>query len=347
MLILAEGFRDTVEITLAARPGTGLLEKAAALDLPATPLDCSDLETLAHWLAAQPIGLLHVHAGIGWEGHRLAQTARRAGVPVVLRTEHLPYLLTEPVQIAEHRSGLSLVDRLICVSSSNAESQQRAGIDPGMIVCIENGIALSKPRRSRTAVRAELGIEQAPMLLMVGRFSPQKGHRLLLEALPAIRRRHLDAVVVLVGEGRLAGEISSAIAELKMGDCVRLVGSRSDVSDLMGAADLLLLPSQFEGLPLVALEAMAIGLPVVGTRVDGVVDAVEDGVTGWLAPAGDAQAFATAVADALDDAPGRAHASVASRIRFEARFRAERMVEQTLSLYRSLIAETRASGAVP
>ena len=343
MLTLAKGFRDTIETTFAARPGTGLLERAAMLGLPTIGLDCRELGSFADWLMARRIELVHVHAGIGWEGHQLARAARRAGVPVVLRTEHLPYLLTEASEIAEHRNGLTLVDRLICVSRSNAESQRSAGINPGMIVSIENGVACSGPRRLRTAVRAKLGIGQAPMLLMVGRFMPQKGHSLLLKALPAIRLRHPDCIAILVGEGPLAGEISQAIAERMLMDCVRCLGPRSDVPDLMGAADLLLLPSQFEGLPLVALEAMAVGLPIVGTRVNGIVDVVGNGVTGWLAPPDDAPALAAAVADALDDTPGRRRASAAARSRFEASFRAERMVEKTLALYASVMAEPRAS----
>jgi hypothetical protein len=129
-------------------------------------------------LFEQGFGLSHVHAGIGWEGHALVAAARRAGCAVV-RTEHLPFLLTDARQRLDHAAMLAEVDALIAVSPSAGASWTdglgHAGATIGVTV-IRNGIAQVKPRKGRKAVRSVLGIPaHAPLFLHIGRFAAQKG----------------------------------------------------------------------------------------------------------------------------------------------------------------------------
>jgi glycosyltransferase involved in cell wall biosynthesis len=334
MLLLATELSGVVDAGVAARPETGLTGRAARVGLRVTALDPGDPAAFVCRLQQLRTEILHVHAGIGWEGHELARLGREAGVPVVLRTEHLPYLLTDPDQRRDHAAGCALVDRVICVSESAAESFRDAGIDAARIVTIRNGIRALPATQSRREMRRNLGIEDdAPVLLTVARFTEQKGHRVLLDAVPDLLAIHPGLRALLVGTGPLANEIAAMVRDRGHADTVRLLGRRGDVADLMAAADMLVLASFFEGLPLVVLEAMAAGLPVVATRVGGTLEAVEDGVTGWLVPAGDGPALAGAIARALADRASLRRAGEAGRRRFDQRFQASRMAEETFRVY--------------
>ncbi|MEG3163839.1 glycosyltransferase [Sphingomonas sp. PB2P19] len=329
MLTLAAGMRD-LDIVVAGRAGTGLLDRAAADGLAVKALD-DDHAALTRWLKRTAPDLVHVHAGIGWEGNAAVRAAAEAGVPVI-RTEHLPYLLTDDAQRADHRDAATGLARLICVSDAVAASHHDAGIDAGLVQTIHNGVPARTPTRSREALRAEWGVGDAPVLLMIARFAEQKGHRRLLDALPAIRAAHPDCIVLLAGDGPLLTPIARAVAANGLAGTVRMLGNRRDVADLMAMADLLLLPSAFEGLSLAALEAMAAGLPIVATDAPGNAEAIEDGVTGRLSAA-DPASFAAAVVATLDDRAALAAMGDAARDRHAQLFTADRMIADTRAVY--------------
>jgi len=328
MMMLAEGLAGD-DVVFAGRPTTGLLERAAAKGFAVKVLD--DDAALTRWMQRSAPDIVHVHAGIGWEGHAAVRAAQAAGVPVV-RTEHLPYLLTDSAQCDEHRDTATALARLICVSDAVGDSYRAAGVDPALVETIHNGVGPHRPSRSREALRGEWGVRDAPVLLMVARLSEQKGHALLLDALPAIRAAHPDLIVLLAGEGPLLTQTARAIAAKGLAGTVRMLGTRSDVADLMTLADLLVLPSAFEGLPLVALEAMAAGLPVVATVAPGNAEAIEDGVTGRLTAA-DPASFADAVVGLLADRDGLKTMASASIERQQDLFSADRMIADTRAVY--------------
>lgn len=329
MMTLAGGL-DGDAVTVVARAGTGLLERAARGGFAVKALASSE-EALAQWLQRAAPDLVHIHAGIGWEGNAAVRAARVAGVPTV-RTEHLPYLLTDQVQRDEHRKALVGLARLICVSDAVGDSYRAAGVDPALLTTIQNGVETPIPSRSRDAVRAEWGVGASPVLLMVARFTEQKRHSLLLEALPAIREVFSDLIVLLAGDGPLSVPIARDIANQDLARTVRMLGRRTDIADLMIAADLLVLPSAFEGLPLVALEAMALGLPVVATNAPGNAEAIEDGVTGRLCSTEPASIAATII-DLLNDRSARNRMGAASIARQQTRFSAARMIADTRAVY--------------
>lgn len=327
MMTLAAGMPDH-DITIIGHTGTGLLDRAAAEGFAVKALDS---DALSKWLKRETPDLVHVHAGIGWEGNAAVRAAAAAGVPVI-RTEHLPYLLTDQAQRDDHRDALAVLTRLICVSNAVAESHHQAGIDPALIATIHNGVVPRGPSRTREALRAEWGLGDAPVLLMVARFAEQKGHRLLLDALPAIRAAHPSCIVLLAGDGPSLMKTARSVASHGLAGMVRMLGPRGDVADLMALADLLVLPSAFEGLPLAALEAMAAGLAVVATDAPGNAEAIEDGISGKLSAA-DAGSFAAAVIAALDDPEGRVRMATAGRERQQITFTAERMIAETRAVY--------------
>ena len=325
-IVIACGDHDHGRTFLAQAARVGLRIKIFALD---------DMPRFGRWLRSNRVALLHVHAGIGWEGHDLVRLGKAQGLPV-LRTEHLPYLLTSTVQQAEYAAMLLSVDRVIAVSQGVADSYAAKAGTTRMAV-IPNGI-LAPPRGSREVVRTELGLaENAPLVLTVARFAPQKDHDSLLTAAPQVLLQHPNARFVFVGDGPELDRIAERVGQDGLEQSVTLLGHRQDVPDLLAAADLFVLPSLFEGLPLVLLEAMAAGLPVVGTAVDGIIEAMGADHP-FLVETGDPMLLASVIGIALGDAEGARAAGELGKSRFLRNFQADRMAMQTSALYAGLLA---------
>ncbi len=294
-------------------------------------------DSLSEALATRGVQLAHVHAGIGWEGHEAVYGAKNAGARTV-RTEHLPYLLTDEHQKVTYRDLENSVDHFIFVSKSAADSYVAASVPCEKTTTVPNGILEPAPQRTREAVRTSLGVTRdAPLVLSVGRFTEQKGYRYLLEALPRVLADIPVAVFALVGEGPLDEELKAQADALGVAENVLFLGRRDDVPDLLGASDLFASASLFEGLPLVVLEALALGVPVVGTNVCGIRDAVQNGVTGRLVAPEDAGALAAGLLETLCQPEVRRRWGAAGRAHFHACHRAERMAAETRRVYEQLL----------
>jgi glycosyltransferase involved in cell wall biosynthesis len=350
MLMLAEELRSAYRVSLVCPPGEAgspLLERARELGVEAVGLAVRERgpawEELRAWLFAERVEIFHGHAGIGWEGHAGIEAARGAAVPVVVRTEHLPYLLTKPREREALAELMTQLDGLICVSEQARTSFSEAGLPPSRLRVIRNGIRPRPPRAGRAATRAALGVPaEAPLVLTVARFYPQKGHRYLLGAIPKVLRQAPRARFVWAGDGPLLASLRLAAQACGLEGRLRFLGRRDDVPDLLAAADLLVLPSLFEGLPLVALEAMAAGLAVVGTQVCGTLEAIEDGVSGRLVPPGETAALASAIVELLDQSALAARFGAAGQARCAGEFSAARMARETAQLYQELLERKRA-----
>jgi glycosyltransferase involved in cell wall biosynthesis len=227
------------------------------------------------------------------------------------------------------------VERVVAVSSTQLDVLRDLGYRSGRISVIPNGIPGPSPVRPRGEVRAELGIGDDDVLaLLVATLRPEKRADVFVKAL---RRAHAR-------EPRLRGVIAGGGPELERvrnleaatPDVVRVLGERSDVADLIAAADLVCLTSAFEGLPITALEAMALSRPLVATHVGGIPDAVTDGRTGTLVAPDDVDAFAEALV-ALARAPSlRRTMGDAARSAYLERFTLEAMVECYVDLFGAL-----------
>lgn len=336
MLVLAEALRHRIGIVLACPDspgGAALLTRAGHLGIGIKRLD-DDQEATLRWMRRMGFDVLHVHAGVAWEGHDLAATGRAAGLPRIVRTEHLPDVITDPAQRRQHAAGVALVDRIVCVSGAVAASFASAGIAKDRLIVIRNGLWDRPPARSRATVRAVLGADASqPLVLTAARFTPQKGHAVLIDALPVVLARHPALRVWLAGHGPLENDLRREVEKRGLGPVVHFLGQRGDVPDLLAAADLFVLPSRFEGLPLAALEAMAASRPVVATRVGGTDEAVLDGVTGRLVEPGDPEALGAAIAASLACPEMAARFGAAGRARFLGAFTASRMADETARLY--------------
>ena len=172
------------------------------------------------------------------------------------------------------------------------------------------------------------------MLVNVGALVGHKGQKFLVEAMAQVRRQVPDAQLVIFGEGDLREPLSRQIRDLGLDKHVVLAGFRDDVHALTRSAELFVMSSVTEGLGSAVLDAMALGLPVVGTRAGGIPEAVDDGVTGLLVPPGRADALAEAIVRMLNDPAARQRMGDAGRARVEAEFGVDRLVEGTLATYR-------------
>jgi glycosyltransferase involved in cell wall biosynthesis len=289
--------------------------------------------------------IVHLHAGVPEEGHKLAAAARRWGARAVIRTEHNPYTLrtlkvtgpTVKAQEAAYAAGVRHVDRIICVSQGARLTYRMADVAVPFSV-IHNGILPRTANAGRDTVRAGLGIGGEPLILTVGRFVQQKSHITLLDALPRLLALCPTAILAWVGQGPFQAALRSRARVLGVSAHILFLGSRGDVPDLMGAADLLCAPSLFEGHPLVILEALAAGLPVVAARSVGITEAIRDGETGLLFPFNSAPVLAHTLARLLADPVLMAHLAAAGADWVRGRFTADRMALETLQVYRQTLA---------
>ena len=189
-----------------------------------------------------------------------------------------------------------LADLTTNVSKAGVERYLRVGAAPaGRMRWVPNGIDVGRFERgpaTRDAVRTALGVADAFVFLAVGRLEPAKGFDVLVRAIPSVVLAHPDAAFLFAGDGSQRQALEESAHVLPN---VRFLGVRDDIPDLMAAADALVLPSRWEGLPMVLLEAASAGLPVVATDVGGNAEVVVNQETGFLVPPDDAEALSAAM----------------------------------------------------
>lgn len=229
--------------------------------------------------------------------------------------------------------------RFVTVCESDARKGARLGVTrPGDTVTVYNGVGAGRPDSvAARAFRTEIGVdERTPLVLSVGRFAEPKDQRTLLAAWRDVMCVLPGAVLALVGSGPLEHELRAAAISLGLGDSVRFVVPRPDLRPAYSAADAFAMSSLWEGLPYVVLEAMAHGLPVASTNVDGIPEAVEDGVSGLLVPPRAPAALADAILRLLGDPAMRACMGEAGQRIVRERFGLERMVDELVAVYRDV-----------
>lgn len=233
------------------------------------------------------------------------------------------------------------VDRFIVVSRTlRSLLVDRRGIAPRRVRLIRNGVEVDPAdpsaarRRAAAAVRAELGVAAGDRLVAaVGRLVGQKGFDDVIRALPAVLGAVPTARLVIVGDGPLRARLAALAREAGVESHVSLLGFRSDVPDFLRAADVLVIPSRREGFPMVTLEAMALGTPVVATAIDGIVEQLDADVDGLLVPPGDPAALTAAIVRVLTGAGLADRLAAAARRKVLAAFDVRKTVEATRDVY--------------
>jgi len=299
-------------------------------------------ELRARIRAVQP-DVVHTHSSKAGALGRVA--AKGAPGLAIVHTPHTFAFLFDRMFSAPKRRLFRAIEtrlarattRMIAVSEGERETMVRAGVvAPERVCVVPNGVEPERWRAARALERAELDVgPHAELVLVVGLLNSAKGQDLALRALAAgpLAARP-GAVLLLAGHGDDRAALEALAVELGVADRVRFLGWRDDVPALMATTDVVLLPSRWEGMPYVVLEAMAAGKPVVATRVDGARDLVEEGRTGLVVDVGDVDAIAGAVARVLDGELGALDAVGArAAARIDERFTLEHMVAGTRAVY--------------
>jgi len=336
--------RDRYEnIVVALLPGGELVERLRGYGIEAECLgmrnkfDLSVIFKLFGILKKRKIDILHTYL---FHANILGRiVGRLAKVPVVISS----------LRVTEKRRYHLWLDRLtnrmvdaetcVCEAVRNY-TIEKAKIRPDKLVTIPNGIDGEEyPRRiALDNKKKELDIASDSSILgTVGRLHEQKGQVYLLRAMPTILRKYPKTVLLVVGDGPLRGKLKSLCFKLQINESVKFLGFRKDIKELMALMEVFILPSLWEGMPNVLLEAMALGKPVVATRVGGAEELIENGRTGLLVPpfAGEDLAEAIVTILARED-KGRELGETAKR-ELVRRFPPEAMVEETEKLYRRLL----------
>ena len=302
---------------------------------------------LAALLRRERIDLVHAHQ---YTPFFYALAARHLHArPPILFTEHGRWFpdFPRPKRMLFNRALLGRRDRVVGVG----EAVRRAlvdneGIPAARVGVIYNGVDLTpyrNPARDRVTirqrVREDFGIPESALLLaQVARLDDLKDHATAVRAMARIVAAVPQALLLIVGDGPERIKIERLIADLSLERHVRLVGTRSDVPEILQAADLYLLSSKSEGIPLTVIEAMAARLPVVSTDVGGVGEIVVANETGLLVPAGDDVALAAAAIELLPDATRRAQLGEQGLRRAIDKFDEARMHRDYRALYAEMLA---------
>lgn len=263
--------------------------------------------------------------------------AWRAGVPVVLSAIHSTGW---PDGIGRlNRMLTPITDRFIGVAEPHGRYLiEQEGFPPAKVNVIPNGVDCDRfhPSVDGSSIRRELGIStRTPVAGIVAALRPEKNHALLLDAFAAVRQSVPDAALLIVGDGPERPALEAQIARLGLADSVHLLGTRSDIPQLLAAMDVFVLTSRMEANPVSILEAMATGKPVVAPRVGSIPQSVIDGETGYLSEPNDPQTTADRLVE-LFLHPARARAfGAAGRQLVESRWSLEAMVEGYQSLIES------------
>ena len=219
------------------------------------------------------------------------------------------------------------------------------GISPDRVQTLHNGIPVgefaSPSPAARSRIRRELGIsETAPVIGITGRLSSEKGHELLIRAMPLLLDRLPAAVLVVAGDGPTRPACQSLVDRFDLAEAVRFAGYRTDIPDVLAAVDVMAMPSLREGLPYAALEAIAAGKPVVAFAVGGLPEIVIDNITGFLAAPGDNVRLAEALSEILSDRDLSARLSEGCH-RHAQNFTLERHVQRLEEIYTSVARSPR------
>jgi glycosyltransferase involved in cell wall biosynthesis len=221
------------------------------------------------------------------------------------------------------------------------ETIETFGIPERRVVTIPRGVdpLRIRPERERAAVREELGIAaSAPVAIAVGALSPEKDPLAHLDVCAKLASALPDVAYLFAGDGPMRAEVRSAVASQGLQDRVRVLGSRTDVGDLLGASDVLVLASRTEGMPGCVIEAGMAGVPVVSFGLAGVPEVVEDGVTGFVVPAGDHVALAERTLLVLEDGELRRRMGEAAMDRCRPVFDIEAIARRYVDVYTKVVA---------
>jgi len=295
-----------------------------------------------------------VHSHLFYATLYAAPLSKLAGVPAVVETAHIREAWRKGIKKAFFidRWAYGYVDRIIAVSEAVKRFLTGGkGVAEGKITVVHNGVDLERfsavytgrPLVGLDKIKKGLGFRNKGnanrriKIGVIGRLEPQKGHKYFLEAIRLMRDKSDKAEFCIAGEGSLRKELENLCQSYGISHQVKFLGFRPDIKDIMGSLDILVLPSLFEGLPLVALEASAMGKAVIVTNVDGSPEVVIHNETGLVVPAEDSKALKEAMEKLIIDDHLRQQFGEQARKRVENYFDLKKQVKETEVIYKKVL----------
>jgi glycosyltransferase involved in cell wall biosynthesis len=269
--------------------------------------------------------------------------AMLAHVPIVIGTEVNIYERKRTHHVFAERLLMRGTDRVLVSAESVRDFYIRqVHADPARVDVIYNAVDWSQLDTTTPPLelRASVGLPaDVPLAGIIARLTEQKAHRYLFDAMastPGLASLHL----LVVGDGELRDDLRARVDRLGLSARVHFLGARRDLGNLLAAIDLFVMPSLWEGLPLSMVLAMGAGLSVVATRVAGIPEVVQDGLTGVLVPPADVTALGSAMAKLVSDPLLRRTLGTAAARFVRPRFGVDRYVESVTGVYDRLLAES-------
>ena len=324
---------------LIAHPAGELRQRAQeGLELvpiaPKTEMDLGAAWRLSRLIKQLRPDVLHAHDphGVAMAALALSMSTQLAKPPLVAARRVDFHLKNNAFSRWKYRQ----VDLFVCVSDAIRRMLVADGVPASRIVIVHEGIDIGHVEAAPAAnLHADLWLpHNSPIVGNVAALVPHKGQRHLIEAAALVIKRVPDARFVIAGEGELRPALERLIKDHHLEKHVFLVGFRPDILSVHKGFDIFVMSSVTEGLGTSLLDAMACGKPIVATTAGGMPEVVADGRTGILVPPRDHTAMAEALIRLLSDAALRAEMGAAGVARARARFSAERMVQDTLDVYK-------------
>jgi sugar transferase (PEP-CTERM/EpsH1 system associated) len=310
---------DTEVILLKRKPGKDLLYPFK----------------LAAFLKKENIDVIHLHNQTAFFYGVLA--GKIAGVKRIVYTEHARDVAPNfKVRIMDKILS-HMADRIVVVAEFLKKNLvKKEWMNPASITTIYNGIDGDVFGRefNRDEITGELEISSAAKIIgIVARLQGIKNHKCLIRAMQKVSKRFPDAILLIIGDGSLRGELMELVSSEDLQDNIHFLGTRNDIPRLLSMLDIFVLCSLSEGLPLTILEAMAAGKPIVATGVGGIPEVIQDGADGIIIPSDDSDSLAEAIEELLSDDGKRPDMGLKARKKFEERFTVQAMVEEYEKIY--------------
>jgi len=305
----------------------------------------SILKQLSDCFRHHPIDILHTHkykdnilGAISSVCQRIRWRVRTIhGSPEPLGG--FPAVKAKIYEIVDNGVNRWLVDRILAVSL-DLRSQLTKHFGAEKVICVHNSIDIGQMRVSGCAagLRKELKLsEQEFVIGTIGRLMPVKGLNSFLKAARIICRQRPNVKFIIAGDGPLAGSLHAVAHECGVDKDVLFLGHRNDSHEILNLMDLFVLPSLSEGVPMALLEALALGRPVVASRVGGIPEVIEHGVNGLLVTPGSEEELARNCIALMDDYGSAQRLGEAGRKQVKEKFSAKIMAERVAEVYRSLV----------
>jgi len=341
------------DVSVCSQAGGPLVDKIRENNIKHFPvcfrkrLDRKIVREIVSILKNNHFDILHTHGGIAGLYGRWA--AHKCAVPIIVHTLHgIHYLhyrniILKYVYMLLERFFSRFTDAVIFVSDSDRKTAERLGLVPlNKMVVVKNGIDFSEFKTEVTAAMEKedvgLGISR-PVVGTVARLHRQKGIPYFLKSAQKICKAFTEAKIVIVGSGPLQKRLKRMAQNLSLEDSISFLGEREDGPQLISLFDVFVLPSLWEGLPYVLMEAAALAKPVVATDIDGVRELVKNMETGILVPPGDPESLASAVIYLLQNKEVALKFGENFRKEISSRYTLSRMADETENLYLRLYEE--------